>query len=142
MVAKMAQENQIKVSSVPWTIVRATQFFEFIGAIGAASAVGDTVRLPPSKLQPIASADVAGVLAEVAVAAPVNGHLEIAGPEKLGLDELVRRQFAASHDPRQVITDPGALYFGAALNDRSLTPDDSARLGPTRFDEWLQRTVF
>jgi uncharacterized protein YbjT (DUF2867 family) len=139
MRAKIAQESLIVASSVPWTIVRATQFFEFIGTIGAFSAVGDTVSLTPAKLQPIAAADVAAALAEVAVAPPVNARIEIAGPDKIGLDELVRRLFAASKDPRQVITDPAALYFGAALDDRSLTPGSSARLGPTRFDEWLRR---
>lgn len=139
MRAKIAQENLIAASLVPWTIVRATQFFEFIGTIGALSAVGDTVALPPAKLQPIAAADVAAALTEVAVAAPANARIEIAGPERIGLDELVRRQFAASKDPRQVVTDPAALYFGARLGDHSLTPDGSARLGATRFDEWLRR---
>jgi uncharacterized protein YbjT (DUF2867 family) len=139
MRAKIAQENLIAASSVPWTIVRATQFFEFIGTIGAFNAVGDTVVLPPAKFQPIAAADVAAALTEVAVAAPVSNRIEIAGPERIGLDELVRSQFVASKDPRQVITDPAALYFGAALDDHSLTPDDSARLGTTRFGEWLRR---
>lgn len=138
MRAKIAQENLIAASPAPWTIVRATQFFEFIGTIGAFSAVGDTVPLPPAKLQPIAAADAAAALAEAAVAAPLNARLEIGGPEKIGLDELVRRQFAARQDPRQVITDPAALYFGAALEGDSLTPAASARLGPTRFEEWLR----
>ena len=135
--AKMAQENLIKASKIPYTIVRATQFFEFVGAIAQFSTVGQTVHLPPALCQPIASDDVAAVMADVAVGAPVNGTIEIAGPERVPLDKLVGRFLSATRDPREVVTDVHARYFGIAVNDQSLTPANNARIGPTSFEDWL-----
>jgi uncharacterized protein YbjT (DUF2867 family) len=137
--AKMAQEDLIKTSRIPFTIVRATQFFEFIGGIAQFSTVGQTVHLPPALWQPMAADDVASALAEIATGAPVNGMIEIAGPERAGLDELVGRFLAATKDPRQVITDANALYYGLVINDQSLTPDTNPRIGATTFEDWLQR---
>jgi uncharacterized protein YbjT (DUF2867 family) len=137
--AKMAQEALIKASRVPYTILRATQFFEFVGAIAQSSTDGQTVRLSPAFLQPVASDDVAAALAEVTLGAPVNGTIELAGPERIRLDELVRRFLGANQDARKVITDVKARYFGTELNDRSLTPGDNPRIGPTRFEDWLSR---
>ena len=139
--AKMAQENVIKAGGVPYTIVRATQFFEFVGGIAQFSTQGTIVRLSPALFQPMASDDVAAFVAEAAVAAPVNGMIEVAGPEAMGLDEAARRFIAATDDPRTVTTDPRALYYGVEVNDRSLTPGDRPRLGPTRFDAWLSRSA-
>ena len=136
--AKMAQENLIKASGIPYTIVRATQFFEFLGGIAQLSTVGQTIHLPPALWQPIAADDVASELAEVALSAPVNGMIEIAGPERAGLDELVRRFLGATKDPREVITDVDARYYGLVINDQSLTPGANPRLGTTSFKEWLQ----
>ncbi len=137
--AKLAQEDLIKASGIPYTIVRATQFFEFLGAIAQSSTDGQTVRLSPAYLQPIASGDVAGLVAEVATMTPANGIIELAGPERIGLDDLVRRYFEATHDPRKVVTDIHARYFGAELNDRSLTPGDKPQIGSTSFEAWLAR---
>src|ERR1700758_1417795 len=137
--AKMAQEELIKASKIPYTIVRATQFFEFIGGVAQFSTVGQTVHLPPALWQPLAADDVARALAEVALEPPVNGIVEIAGPERAGLDELVGRFLAATKDSRQVITDVDARYYGVAVNDRSLTPGADPRIGPTFFEDWLQR---
>src|SRR5688572_19697664 len=131
--AKMAQEELIKASTIPYTIVRATQFFEFVGAIAQFSTEGQTVRLPPALMQPIVSDAVAAALADVALAEPLDGTLELAGPEAIRMDELVRRFLAARQDTRQVITDPQARYYGTAVNDRSLMPGDNPRLGRTRF---------
>jgi uncharacterized protein YbjT (DUF2867 family) len=139
--AKMAQEELIQASNVPYTIVRSTQFFEFVDGIAQSATDGQTVRLSPAHIQPIVSDDVAAALAEVTLGAPVNGMIEIAGPERLGLDELVRRFLRAKQDARQVITDVHARYFGIDLNDQSLTPGDNPRMGPTRFDDWLSRSV-
>ncbi|MGD9720010.1 MAG: SDR family oxidoreductase [Pirellulales bacterium] len=139
--AKMAQENLIKASRVPYTIVRATQFFEFVGGIAQSATEGQTVRLPPALMQPIVSDDVAAALAEIALQKPVNGMVEVAGPEPIRQDDLVRRFLSAKKDPRQVITDAKSRYFGTELNDQSLTPGDRPRLGPTRFDDWLSRTA-
>lgn len=139
--AKLAQENLIKASAVPYTIVRATQFFEFVGGIAQSNTVGQTVRLPPALMQPMAAEDVAAALAEVATAEPLNGTVDIAGPEAIRMDELARRFLAANGDPREVVTDPQAQYFGVAVNDRSLTPGDSPRLGRTRFADWLDQTL-
>ncbi len=137
--AKMAQETIIKVSPIPATIVRATQFFEFIKVIAHGGAVGETVRLPAALMQPIASDDVAELLAGIAVGAPVSGTVEIAGPDPIRQDELIRQFFRATGDPRAVITDPEALYFGTKLNDQSLTPGPNVRVGKIRFQEWLKR---
>jgi uncharacterized protein YbjT (DUF2867 family) len=139
--AKMAQENLIKASPIPYTIVRATQFFEFVGGIAQAATEGQTVRLPPVLMQPIVSDDVAAVVAEAALAEPLNGTVELAGPEPIRQDELVRQFLKATGDARTVITDPKALYYGIAVNDQMLTPGDHPRLGPTRFADWLSRNA-
>ena len=138
--AKMAQENLIKASKVPYTIVRATQFFEFVSGIAQSATDGQTVRLSPALVQPIVSDDVAAALVPVVVGAPLNGTIELAGPELIPLDELVRRYLSAHGDARKVTTDARALYFGIELNDQSLTPGDNARIGPTRFGDWLSRS--
>lgn len=138
--AKMAQEKLIKASPIPYTIVRATQFFEFVGGIAQAATEGQTVRLPPALMQPIASDDVAAVVAEVALAEPLNGTIDLAGPETIQQDNLVRQFLDATGDGRTVTTDPKALYFGIAVDDRSLTPGDNPRLGPTRFADWLAKS--
>jgi uncharacterized protein YbjT (DUF2867 family) len=135
--AKLVQENLIKTSGIPYTIVRATQFFEFVGAIADFATEGETVRLPSAKLQPIVSDDVAAAVAEVAVGKPVNGTIDVAGPEAMGLDEIVRRYLRAKHDARKVMTDEKASYYGTPIDDRSLTPGEHPRLGPTRFADWL-----
>jgi uncharacterized protein YbjT (DUF2867 family) len=139
--AKMAQENLIKASKVPYTIVRSTQFFEFVNGIAQSATDGQTVRLSPALVQPIVSDDVAAALAEVTLGAPVNGTIEIAGPERLRLDELVRRFLSSQRDARKVTTDVHARYFGIELNDQSLTPGDNPRIGPTRFEDWLSRSI-
>ena len=138
--AKLAQENLIKASPIPYTIVRATQFFEFVGGIAQSATEGQTVRLPPVLMQPVASDDVAAVMADVALAEPLNGTVDLAGPEPIRQDDLVRRFLNATGDTRRVITDPKALYYGIPVNDQSLTPGDHPRLGPTRFGDWLSRT--
>jgi uncharacterized protein YbjT (DUF2867 family) len=137
----MAQEKLIQASKIPYTIVRATQFFEFVGAIAESATDGQTVRLPPALMQPIVSDDVAAALAEIAVAKPLNGTVELAGPEPIRMDELVRRFLTANRDARKVTTDVHAGYFGTAVNDRSLTPGDNPRIGPTRFEDWLSRSI-
>jgi uncharacterized protein YbjT (DUF2867 family) len=135
--AKMVQENLIKESSIPYSIVRATQFFEFTDGIARSATDGQSVRLPPALMQPVASDDVAAVLADVAVEPPLNGTIELEGPEPIRMDELVRRFLVANHDTRQVTTDAQALYFGIKVNDQSLVPGSHPRIGPTRFDDWL-----
>ncbi len=137
--AKMKQEELIQAAAIPYTIVRATQFFEFVGAIGESGVDGPTVRLPPTMMQPIYSEDVAAALADVAVAEPKNGIIEVAGPDPIRMDDLVRQFFAAKGDTRSVTTDPQARYFGTAVDDRSLTPGSNPRLGRTHFAEWLSR---
>jgi uncharacterized protein YbjT (DUF2867 family) len=139
--AKLAQEQAVKAGNVPYTILRATQFFEFIGRIADSSTDGETVRLPPVLVQPEAANDVAAALAEIAVSAPVNGIVELAGPEQFRLDELARRVLSAKHDPRRVTADVRARYFGAELDDRSLTPGTNARIAPTRFEDWLSQST-
>ena len=135
----MAQENLVKASPVPYTIVRATQFFEFVGGIAQFATEGQTVRVPPVLMQPVAAEDVAAAVADAALAPPVNGTVEVAGPEPIRQDDLVRRYLTATGDGRAVVADPGALYYGVAVDDRSLTPGARPRLGPTRFDDWLRR---
>ena len=137
----MAQEKLIKASKIPYTILRSTQFFEFVSAIAQSGTVGQTVHLSPALVQPIASDDVAAALADVTVGAPVNGTIEIAGPERVRLDELVGRFLRATQDPREVVTDVHARYFDAELNDQSLTPRDNPRIGSTRFEDWLSRSI-
>jgi len=138
--AKMAQENLIKSSTIPYTIVRATQFFEFIGAIATSGTVGRTVSLPHALFQPIASDDVADALVDVALAAPLNGMVEIAGPEALPMDDVVRRYLHATDDEREVKTDANAPYYGLAVTDQSLTPGHNPRIGTTRLETWLSQT--
>ena len=137
MRAKVAQEALIRSAQVPYTIVRATQFFEFLGGIAGSSSDSGTVRLPPARMQPIAADDVAATLVDVAVGTPVNGIVEVAGPEPIPMDELVRRFLSATNDARTVITDARARYFGAELNNSSLVPGDNPRLGSIRFERWL-----
>jgi uncharacterized protein YbjT (DUF2867 family) len=139
--AKMAQENLIKASQLPYTIVRATQFFEFVGGIAQFSTEGATVRLPSALMQPIVSDDVAAALADVAIAEPLNDTVELAGPEQIRMDELVRRFLSASDDSRKVITDAHALYYGVKVNDQSLIPGDNPRLGSTHFADWLSHSI-
>jgi uncharacterized protein YbjT (DUF2867 family) len=139
--AKLAQENLIKASEIPYTILQATQFFEFVGAIVQSSADGDVFRLSPALFQPVASDDVAAALADIAVAPPINGTIEIAGPEKIPLDEIARQYLAANADRRRVIADVHARYFGAQLDDKSLTPGDQPLLGRVRFQEWLSSSA-
>jgi uncharacterized protein YbjT (DUF2867 family) len=139
--AKMAQEKLIKASKIPYTILRSTQFFEFMRGIAQSGTVGQTVHVSPALVQPIASDDVAAALADVTVGAPVNGTVEVAGPERVRLDELVGRFLRATQDPREVVTDVHARYFGAELNDQSLTPGDNPRIGSTRFEDWLSRSI-
>jgi uncharacterized protein YbjT (DUF2867 family) len=139
--AKVAQEEAVKRGSVPYTILRATQFFEFIGGIVDSSTEGGTVHLAPVFVQPESADDVAAALAEVAVSAPVDGIVELAGPEQFRLDELARRVLSANNDPRPVTADVHARYFGAVLADHSLTPGSNARIAPTRFEDWLSQSM-
>ena len=134
---KIAQERLIESSSRPYSIVHATQFFEFVKSIAQAATDGDTVRLPPVLVQPLAADDAAAAVGRVAVGEPLNGIVEVAGPEQFRLDELVRRGLRAGHDPRQVIADPQARYFGAELGERTLVPDDGALIAETGFEDWL-----
>lgn len=136
--AKVAQEKLIVASGVPYTIVRATQFMEFIGGIAASSAEGDVIRLSPGSFQPIAADDVAAIVAEVALAAPRNGIIDIAGPDRAPFDEIVARFLKATGDPRRVVRDPEARYFGGRVDDRSLVPLGDARLGRIGLDQWLR----
>ena len=138
MRAKIAQEKLIEGSSIPYSIVHATQFFEFIKSIADAATQGDTVRLAPVLIQPMAAEDVATAVAGVAVGAPLNDIVEVAGPEQFRLDEIVRRYLTARDDPRSVIADPHARYYGAELGERTLVPDN-ATIGETRFEDWLSR---
>ena len=135
--AKLAQEKLIKAGRIPYTIVRATQFLEFVGAIAQSGTEGQTVRLSPAMFQPIASDDVAEAMADAALGAPVNGMLEIAGPERVGMAALVQRYLTSIGDPRTVVADANASYFGVQLDDRSLTPDVKARLGAIDLETWL-----
>ncbi len=138
--AKIAQEELIKASSIPYSIVHATQFFEFLRSMADAATDGDTVRLAPVLIQPVAPEDVATAVVRVAVGVPVNGIIEVAGPEQFRLDDLVRRYLGARDDPRSVIADPRARYFGAELGERTLLPDN-ATIGEIRFEDWLSRQV-
>lgn len=137
--AKLAQEKLIRASGIPYTIVHSTQFFEFVGGIVKSATVGEAVHLSPALIQPIASEDVVAAMADIVLGSPLNGMVEIAGPERIRLSDLVRRYLKMTDDPRGVVADPKALYFGAELNDRSLIPDANARLAPTRYDDWFGR---
>jgi uncharacterized protein YbjT (DUF2867 family) len=138
--AKVAQEELVEASGVPYTIVRSTQFLEFLGAIAASSTEGSTVRLSPGLFQPIAADDVAAITADVALAAPRNGIVEIAGPERAPFNEIVARYLKALGDPRTVVRDPEARYWGGRVEERSLVPLGEARLGRIGLDEWLRRS--
>jgi uncharacterized protein YbjT (DUF2867 family) len=141
MRAKIAQESLIKAGKVPYTILRATQFFEFVDGIAASCTVGETARMTPALIQPIAADDVAAALADVALGTPVNGTIELGGPEVFPMDQLVRKYFAGRGDSRQVITDDSARYYGELLKERTLVAGNGARLGATRFGEWLSQSV-
>lgn len=137
LTAKVAQEKLIKESSIPYSIVRATQFFEFLKRIADSATEGNTVRLPAVGFQPMAADDVAKVVARTAVGAPLNGTVEIGGPEQFRFNEFISRGLNARNDPREVVADPHARYFGAELSERSLVPEDGAVLGEMRFEDWL-----
>ncbi len=139
MRAKVAQEKLIKESLIPYSIIRATQFFEFVNRIADSATEGNTVRLPSVGFQPMAADDVASAVTKVAIGSPLNGIIEVAGPERFRFDKLVSRGLKASNDPREVIADPHARYFGTELSERSLVPGDDAQLGGTRFEDWLNR---
>jgi uncharacterized protein YbjT (DUF2867 family) len=139
MRAKIAQERLIEQSPIPYSIVHATQFFEFIKGIADAATVGGTVRLAPVLIQPTAAEDVATEVAKVAVGAPINGIIEVSGPEQFRLDEIVRRYLAAGDDRRSVIADAHARYYGAELGERTLVPNNNANIGETKFEDWLSR---
>ena len=139
--AKLAQEKLVKESPIPYSIVRATQFFEFVKSIADACADGDKVRVPHALIQPMAADDVAGAVGRAAVALPLNGTVEVAGPEQFHFDELVRRDLGARNDPREVVTDPRARYFGAELSELTLVPGEDAQPGETRFEDWLSRSA-
>jgi uncharacterized protein YbjT (DUF2867 family) len=138
--AKVAQEQLIETSGIPYTIIRSTQFLEFLGAIAASSADGNIVRVSPGLFQPIAADDVAAIVADVALAAPRHGIVEIAGPERAPFNEFVAGYLKAVGDPREVVPDPEARYFGGRVEERSLVPLGDARLGRIGFDEWLRRS--
>jgi uncharacterized protein YbjT (DUF2867 family) len=135
--AKVAQEAEILAGSVPWTILRSTQFFEFLARIADEAAEGDTVRLSTGLMQLVAADDVAATVAELATASPSNDRVELGGPEALGIDAWARRLFAATGDKRTVVSDPHALYYGTVLSGGELTPGDGARIAPTGFDAWF-----
>jgi len=139
--AKIAQEKLINESSIPYSIVRATQFFEFVNRIADSATEGSTVRLPPVRFQPMAAEDVASVVCRVAMGSPLNGIVEVAGPEQFRFDELIRQVLSARKDPREVIADSHARYFGTELSERSLVPGDDALLGQMRFEDWLGRSA-
>ena len=139
--AKLAQENLIKASSTPYSIVRATQFFEFVKQIADFATEGNKVRLPPALFQPMSADDVARAMARFATGSPVNGTVEIGGPEQFRLHELARWNLAALQDRREVISDPHARYYGIQVSERTLVPNDDARLGDTRFEDWLNQST-
>jgi uncharacterized protein YbjT (DUF2867 family) len=139
--AKAAQENLIKASSIPYSILQSTQFFEFIERIAKSGLAGGVYRLSPALVQPIASDDVVEALADIALGAPLNGTIEVAGPEAIPLDEAARQVLVARQDPRPVMPDTRARYFGAALNDKSLIPGPNARIGAMTFEDWLRQSI-
>ena len=139
--AKMAQENLIKASSNPYSLIRATQFFEFVKGIADFSTEGNKVRLPSALIQPMSADDVASAVGRIATGAPVNGTVEVGGPEMFRLDELVRQYLAADKDPREVVTDPKARYYGIEVSEKTLVPGDGARLSETRFETWLTQSA-
>jgi len=137
--AKQAQEKLIRESSIPYSIIHATQFFEFVTGIADAATEGNTVRLSSALIQPMAADDVAAAVAKIASGSPLNATIEIAGPEQFHLDELIRKGLMARSDPREVVADPHARYFGAELSERTLVPGDGALLSETRFGDWISR---
>jgi uncharacterized protein YbjT (DUF2867 family) len=139
--AKIAQENLIKAGPIPYSIVHATQFFEFVKSIADAATTDNVVKLSPALIQPMAADDVASAVARVAVSSPINGIVEVAGPEQFRLDGLIRLGLAAKGDPREVISDPEARYYGAMLRERTLLPNDDASLASTRFEDWIAQPV-
>jgi uncharacterized protein YbjT (DUF2867 family) len=139
--AKLAQEKLIEGSSIPYSIVRATQFYEFMKRIAADATDGNTVRLPPALIQPMAADDVASAVGRVSAGAPLNGMVEVAGPERFRLDELIRGVLTTRNDPREVVTDPQAHYFGINPREGALLPGTDARLAETRFSDWLQKQL-
>jgi uncharacterized protein YbjT (DUF2867 family) len=141
MRAKVNQENLIKAGGIPYTIVRATQFFEFLGGIADSGAEGDTVRMSTAPMQPMAADDVAAALADVAIASPLNAIIEVAGPEAMSIADFVGRFLTAKGDKRKVIADPKALYYGAVMGSLGIAPGDNPRIGPTRFDAWFSRSA-
>jgi uncharacterized protein YbjT (DUF2867 family) len=141
MLAKIAQEKMIRESSIPYSIIRATQFFEFVGGIADAATDGNTVRVPTALIQPMASDDVAKAVSKIAVGAPLNAMVEVGGPEKFRFEVLIGKSLSAHNDRREVIADSHARYFGAELRERSLVAGDDARLGDTRFEDWLKRSL-
>lgn len=142
MRAKVAQEKLIQSATIPYTIVRATQFFEFIETIIAQfPSNGQTIHLPPAFIQPILADDVADALVDITVAAPVNGIIDLAGPDRFRFEEIIRQFLSATHDTRQAVVDSHARYFGAALNAQSLVPQGDSRIGSTRFEDWLNRSI-
>jgi uncharacterized protein YbjT (DUF2867 family) len=139
--AKLAQEKLIRNSPIPYSIVRSTQFFEFVKRIADDATEGNRVRIPPVRFQPIAAADVVDAIARIAEEAPLNGVIEVAGPEQFRFDELIRMGLSARHDPRECVADPHARYFGAELGERMLVPGADARLGKIRFEDWLSQSA-
>ncbi|WP_214228029.1 SDR family oxidoreductase [Pedobacter sp. B4-66] len=137
--AKLAQEKLIQESGIPYSILHATQFFEFVGGIAQAGTQGDQIHVSPALFQPIAAEDVVAALAEVTTGSPLNGSTEVAGPEKIGLDEIVRQYLGLKNDTRQVISDVHAPYFGAEINDQSLVPGDQPRIGKQTYGEWIRK---
>jgi uncharacterized protein YbjT (DUF2867 family) len=141
MRAKVAQEQLIRNSPIPYSIVRATQFFEFVKRIADEATEGNTVRIPPVRFQPMAAQDVVDAVFQVAVGAPQNGIIEVGGPEQFRFDEFIRRGLSAQHDPREVVADPIARYFGTELSERMLVPGSGAQLGEIRFEDWLRQSA-
>jgi uncharacterized protein YbjT (DUF2867 family) len=139
--AKVAQERLIRASTVPFTIVRSTQFFEFLNGIAQSNTSGTTVTISPALFQPIASDDVAAAVTEATLGSPVNGIVEIAGPERVRMSDLIQRFLNAKHDERRVVADAHARYFGAELNDQSLVPGSGARIGAIGFDDWMRKAA-
>src|SRR5258708_28720813 len=139
--AKMAQENLIKASSIPYTIIRATQFFEFVKGIADFATEGNKVSLPSALIQPMSADDVASAVGRIATGAPANGMVEVGGPEKFHLAELARQYLAATKDPREVIADPKGRYYGVEIGERTLLPGDAAQLSETRFETWLKQSA-
>lgn len=141
MRAKVVQERLIESAGIPYTILRATQFFEFVDAIAQSATDGQTVRLPSALIQPVLSDDVVATLAELALGEPVNGIVELAGPDRLRFDELISRFLSANHDTRLVVADSHARYFGAKLDEQSLVPEGNSRIGATSFEDWLSHST-